>query len=446
MSDEGDLIAHRYRLIERIGGTAATVWRGRDEVLHRTVAIKLLGPPDDRHPAGAELARRAERAAQTAAKLHHPNVVTVHDVVEHDGATVLVMEYVPGRTLAAMLAASGPLWPMDVAGIGAQVAAALAAAHELGILHRDVHPDNVLLAGNGVAKLAGFGLSGVVGDLGVIAPAADFDMYLAPEIAAGGVPTPASDAFSFGVMLYLSVNGKAGPLSELLSRLLSVDPADRPSLAEARDELRALSKGGAAWTRPISMGLAGLAADTAAIPTGTQLMSMTVVPHRGRRRFGWTRATPLRAGLVLLAGLAIVGAVMLSSAANMSGAPAPMSGAAAPPVRSSDAAPTPLALRIFLVSYYSLVPNNLDAAAQLLTPAYQRSTGGFQAFQRFYGTIAAVQVREVVITGPLSATVVLAFTRLNGTTSVERYRFTMVDPAGKLMINSAQLLTVISDG
>ena len=442
MSDEGDLIAHRYRLIERIGGTAATVWRGRDEVLHRTVAIKLLGQAQE------DVARRGERAVRTAAKLHHPNVVTVHDVVEHAGATVLVMEYVPGRTLAAMLAASGPLWPMDVAGIGTQVAAALAAAHELGILHRDVHPDNVLLAGNGVAKLAGFGLSGVVGDLGVIAPAADFAAYLAPELAAGGVPTPASDAFSFGVMLYLAVNGKAGPLSELLSRLLSVDPADRPSLADARDELRALSRGGAAWTRPISMGLAGVGADTAAIPTGTQLMSMTVVPHRPRRRFAWARATPLRAGLVLLAGVAIVAAVMLSSAANMSGAPwpAPVTGTPALPTTATSTPPTPLAVRIFLVSYYSLVTRNLDAAAQLLTPAYQQRTGGFAAYQRFYGTIASVKVQEVDITGPLTATVVLAFTRRNGTTSVERYLFTLVDQAGKLMIDGAQLQTVLSDG
>ncbi|MFC7617501.1 serine/threonine-protein kinase [Actinokineospora soli] len=187
------------------------VWRARDERLERVIAIKQLLIRPGLTPAKTEEARRrAMREARIAARLHHRNAVALLDVAEHDGDPYLVMEFVNARSLSAVIAERGTLPPEQVAAIGSQVAAALAAAHAAGIVHRDVKPGNILLDEQGTVKITDFGISKATGDhtittdTGVLAgtPA-----YLAPELARGQQPTTASDVFSLGSTLYHALEG-----------------------------------------------------------------------------------------------------------------------------------------------------------------------------------------------------------------------------------------------
>ena len=198
----GSVVFDRYRLEERIGaGGMGVVWRATDLLLDQPVALKrvpLAGLEDEQ----AELNReRALREARLAARLrHHRHVVAIYDVRIDDGAVWLVLEYLPSRSLAQILRERGPLDPVQAARIGAQVADALAAAHALGIQHRDVTPGNVLITDDGTAKLTDFGIAHLAGDTrltqsGMISGTV---VYLAPEVARTGKTSPASDVFSWG--------------------------------------------------------------------------------------------------------------------------------------------------------------------------------------------------------------------------------------------------------
>ncbi|MFD4561706.1 serine/threonine-protein kinase, partial [Streptomyces sp. NPDC058469] len=161
MSDEGRLIAGRYRILDRIGrGGMATVWRAHDDLLDRQVAVKKLHSQP--HLDDGELTtlfERARREARSAARISHPNVVVVHDVVDDEGLPTIVMEYVPSTTLADLIKEHGPVPPEEAARIGRGVIAALRAAHRAGVLHRDVKPANVLLAEDGRVVLTDFGIA-----------------------------------------------------------------------------------------------------------------------------------------------------------------------------------------------------------------------------------------------------------------------------------------------
>ncbi|NUS63340.1 MAG: serine/threonine protein kinase [Saccharothrix sp.] len=241
------------------------VWLARDELLDREVAVKQLRWPDlgaDR----VEVARaRAMREARNAARLQHPDAISVFDVVVEDDRPWLVMEYLPSRSLAGLLAERGGLSPDEAARIGGRVASALAAAHAAGIVHRDVKPSNVLIGHDGTVKLTDFGISraagdGTLTDSGMITgtPA-----YLAPEVARGEQPSEASDVFSLGATLYAAIEGKSphgvsdnnfgllyraaagriepptrsGPLTGVLTGLLAADPAERPTAVQAAESL-----------------------------------------------------------------------------------------------------------------------------------------------------------------------------------------------------------------
>ena len=186
------------------------VWRGRDEVLRRTVALKKIGVA----PGGITPdARRAEREAKLAAKLNHPNVVAVYDLVEEtiDGQSHqwLVMEYVEGTDLSELIRRRGRLSPDDVAPILAQVASALAAAHGAGIVHRDVKPSNILVAPDGQVKLSDFGIARTSSDpaLTQTGLVTGSPAYLSPEVASGQQATPASDVWSWGATLFHALEG-----------------------------------------------------------------------------------------------------------------------------------------------------------------------------------------------------------------------------------------------
>ena len=273
MSDEGRLVAGRYRLVSRIGaGAMGVVWRARDERLNRTVAVKKLLlapglPPDE----AEEAVQRCMREGRIAARLHHPNAVTVFDVVDEDGAPCLIMEYVPSVSLAGALGDHGTLAPREVARIGVQVAAALTAAHAAGIVHRDIKPGNILLGDDGVVKITDFGISRATDDVTVTKTGmiAGTPAYLAPEVAIGREPSAASDMFSLGSTLYAASEGeppfglsentlsvlhavaagrinppqRSGPLTGVLHALLLLDPDQRPTASQTRDLLHIVARG-----------------------------------------------------------------------------------------------------------------------------------------------------------------------------------------------------------
>lgn len=267
------LVAGRYRLTDPIGtGAMGVVWRALDIRLQRTVAVKqvLLGP--HLSPAAAKEARmRALREGRIAARLHHPNAITVFDVADEDNQPWLVMEYMDAPSLAVRLAGAGTLPPREVARIGAQAAGALAAAHDAGIVHRDVKPANLLVADNGTVKITDFGISRAVGDVTVTATGllAGTPAYLSPEVARGENPEPPSDVFALGSTLYAAATGRppfgegdnplavlhavaggkvaepegVGELGPVLMRLLEPDSANRPTMREAQRLLTEVAAG-----------------------------------------------------------------------------------------------------------------------------------------------------------------------------------------------------------
>ncbi|RIX28860.1 serine/threonine protein kinase [Amnibacterium setariae] len=246
------------------------VWEARDELLQRTVAVKQLRLIAGFSEEEAELAKqRAMREARITARLHHPHAVPVFDAVEHDGEPCLVMQYVPSEPLSALIRRRAPLPAGEVARIGAEVASALAAAHALGIVHRDVKPGNILIAdADGTALLSDFGISHATGDATLTSTGFvhGTPAYLAPEVARGEDSTPASDVFSLGSTLYAASEGRApfgeepnsiavlhrvasggfqapkesGPLGPLLLQMMASDPADRPTMAQVARRLAAV--------------------------------------------------------------------------------------------------------------------------------------------------------------------------------------------------------------
>jgi serine/threonine protein kinase len=272
MTASPTLVARRYSLREPLGvGGMGRVWRARDEILGRDVAIKEIVLPAEliaeEHDA---VRRRMLREARAAARLSHPNVVRVYDAFEADERPWIVMEYVPSRSLHEVVETDGPLEPQRVAEIGLAVVAALKAAHRAGVQHRDVKPGNVLLANDGRVVLTDFGIATVEGDAAVTRPGLVLGSpeYIAPERARDGVTGPASDLWSLGATLYSAVEGRspykrpsvmetlvalaadepdppqrAGVLQPVLSGLLSKDPAARIGIAETERRLRTAAAG-----------------------------------------------------------------------------------------------------------------------------------------------------------------------------------------------------------
>lgn len=267
------LIAGRYRLLTPLGeGGMGTVWRARDEVLHREVAVKEVRAPHGLAASDVErLYARLEREAWAAARVANRNVVTVYDVATQDGRPWIVMEIVHGISLADLLDAEGPLEPARAAHIGAEVLAALRAAHQAGVLHRDVKPANVLMSNDGRVVLTDFGIATVEGTsaLTMTGEVIGSPEFLAPERALGRTPGPESDLWSLGVLLYAAVEGnspfrhdtplstlraivdeelppprRAGPLAPVIEGLLRKDPAERLSADRAEQDLRLTAAGG----------------------------------------------------------------------------------------------------------------------------------------------------------------------------------------------------------
>ncbi|MEW5625216.1 protein kinase [Streptomyces hydrogenans] len=259
---EGRLIGGRYRLDQRLGsGGMGTVWAGHDLLVRREVAVKEAHTTRD--PVRVE---RVLREARAAARVSHPAVVTVYDVAMEDGHPWIVMERVRGESLADRLDREGALPGPEAARIALSVVEALAAAHERGVLHRDVKPGNVLLAEDGGVVLTDFGIAYIAGEesLTRVGEFVGSLAYTAPERMGGRHPEPASDLWSLGVLLFQMLEGRspfhresmeatvtavvveetpvplrAGSLAPLVMALLAKNPEDRPSSAEVAARLRA---------------------------------------------------------------------------------------------------------------------------------------------------------------------------------------------------------------
>ncbi|GAA4207665.1 hypothetical protein GCM10022252_71660 [Streptosporangium oxazolinicum] len=264
---EGWSLAGRYRLMAGLGrGGMATVWRARDEILHREVAVKEVTIPD--HLTGPErevLLERTMREARLAARLNHPNIAAVYDVLRADDRLWIVMQLVRSRNLAEVVAEEGPLPAPVLARVGLEVLSALEAAHAAGVMHRDVKPANILLTGDGHAILTDFGLATAVDEdvsLTSTGMVVGTPAYIAPERAGGVASSAESDLWSFGATLYAAVEGRsafgrgtalatlaavltadpepfryAGPLAPVIAGLLDKDPARRTDAVRAREQL-----------------------------------------------------------------------------------------------------------------------------------------------------------------------------------------------------------------
>ncbi|MEU5866346.1 serine/threonine-protein kinase [Nonomuraea sp. NPDC047529] len=268
MSDrkqDGRRIAGRYELLEPIGkGGMGIVWRAHDELLDRTVAVKEVRYAAALGDEVQLLNRRTMREARAAARFEHPNVIVVHDVIEEDGRPWIVMQLVQSRSLGAVIKQEGPLSPERVAGIGIAVLDALHRAHESGVLHRDVKPENVLLADDGRVVLTDFGIATLETETQLtVTGLAGTPAFIAPERLKGLPARRESDLWSLGATLYTAVEGRsphergmalatmhavltdepdpathAGPLAAVISGLLVKEPVQRLSYEEAARMLR----------------------------------------------------------------------------------------------------------------------------------------------------------------------------------------------------------------
>lgn len=271
------LMAGRYRLRSKLGGGGmGAVWLAHDTLLDREVAVKQVTSTTGMDEADArEIRGRVLREGRNAAQLSHDHAIAMYDVAVESGEPWLVMEYLPSRSLAEAMSFVDTLPPLEVAQIGAQIAAALTEAHAAGILHRDIKPGNILVAdrGNalGIVKISDFGIARSKADApsGKAGVVTGTPAYFAPEVARGDDPTEASDVFSLGATLYTVVEGQppfgldndpiallhrvaaaeiyrpslSGPLTDTLLHMLEPDPARRPTMAQARDALAAVALG-----------------------------------------------------------------------------------------------------------------------------------------------------------------------------------------------------------
>ncbi|MFI0353215.1 WD40 repeat domain-containing serine/threonine protein kinase [Actinomadura sp. 9N407] len=256
------VVVGRYRLVEVLGeGGMGAAWRARDERMRRDVVLKQLKvPPTLDARRRGQLVARMEREARAAGMLKHPGIVTVYDQFhDQDGLPWIVLEYVHGLSLADLLERDGPQAETEVLRIGAQIAAALAAAHQAGIVHRDIKPANVLVEGERVV-VTDFGIAAVAGDATLTAEGMllGTPAYMAPEQVNDHQATPASDMWSLGATLYAAVEGRrpftatnmgalllavsrgvptqttrAHLLKPILHDLMNPDPGQRPTATQA---------------------------------------------------------------------------------------------------------------------------------------------------------------------------------------------------------------------
>lgn len=443
-----EVIAGRYRVERPIGqGGMGTVWLCTDEVLGRDVAVKQVGLlPGESAP---DLAR-ALREARSSAALNHPHVVAVFDAVEdEDDRLWLVMEHVPGSTLAEIVRAEGRLEPRRVAAIGAQVAGGLAAAHARGTVHRDVKPGNVLVDG-ATAKISDFGIARTEGDAQLTRSGLliGTPLFFSPELARGAEPAASADVWALGATLYAAVEGRlpvedrgnpiatltaiatatvprperAGPLTPVLARMLDPNPSQRCTMAEAAEALGAIADQhrteSLETAEPSGPATVALAAPVAPVTSGAGDVDE-------RRRRPWLLVA-VALVLLLAAGGVALGLVSTqeddpvaggttpspgsssepsgtrspspsaSTSPSTSSAPAePGSSAASSAPSTSGAEAVPVAAEgpeALVGDYYALLPGDTRSAWSMLGDGARADAGGYGSYAGFWDTIDSVAV------------------------------------------------------
>jgi eukaryotic-like serine/threonine-protein kinase len=340
----GDLLGGRYELGRQLGaGGMARVYLAHDRVLDRRVAVKVLSEPYASDP---QFVERFRREASAAAGLNHPNIVAVYDRGEADGSYFIVMEYLAGPDLKQVIRRRAPIGPLEAIDSAQQILAALGAAHRRDLVHRDVKPQNVMVAEDGHLKVTDFGIAraGAEADMTEAGSVIGTAQYLSPEQASGGEVTPASDCYAVGIVLYEMLTGRVPfdggapvavamkqvsdppqppseveptvppALERVVMRALAKRPSERYRTAQdfsrALEEARAEVDGSAGTTRLMPVAGAGegertrvmepVAAATRVGPPPPE------EPPRGRRRW------PLIVGaLVVLAAIAAAAFVLL---------------------------------------------------------------------------------------------------------------------------------------
>jgi eukaryotic-like serine/threonine-protein kinase len=410
------MIAGRYSLDREIGrGGMGAVWLGRDEVLGRQVALKRIGllPGADR----ADLAR-AEREARLSARLNHQHVVSVFDfVADNDSdARWLVMEYVDGITLAQVIRRGGPLAPDVAAPLLRQVADALAAAHAAGILHRDVKPSNILVDRTWQLKLTDFGIARIESDASLTQTGmlTGSPAYLAPEVVTGGRPDQSGDVWSLGATLFYVLSGRppydvgdnvmstlyrivnedpprlpdAGSLAPLLEATLVKEPSQRWSMAQVRDFLSAPPEQDQDATQVLS----AVAAPPVAPAPPPRPVEPVEPPSRRRP-----------STKVLLAGAGVLVALLLAGvlvAVLNNGGSSPKDDTASPPTKqpstqTAAAKPTAAGMESFIRDYVATVSEDPDTSWKMLTPGFQKESGGLDTYRAFWDSATDGRVLDI---------------------------------------------------
>ena len=419
-------VAGRYRLLHEVGrGGMGAVWLAHDELLGRDVALKRLGQFE-----GPQRQARVQREAQLAARLSHPNVVTVFDLAEEGETRWLVMEYVEGTTLSRLAADRGGLPHAEAVAIIRQAAEALRVAHAAGIVHRDVKPSNLIVGTDGTTKLTDFGIARGEADDTLTATGilTGSPAYLAPEVASGGPATPASDVWSLGATVYQSLTGR--PPYDLgenvvagLLRIVQDDPPRLPAGSGALGTVLAatmVKDPERRWTAAQVCAFLDAAPldgpQTAVLPLpppppppalrsgGGATQLLPPVPTGGGARRRPTLLWPVAAALLVL--LLALGAWLLGS----SGGKAPEAGpttrppqpttsapATSPsPTRTASAGgPTAAGMADFVRTYLATVTRDPRAAFAMLTPSFQQRSGGYAGYSEFWAAVRGATPSDV---------------------------------------------------
>jgi serine/threonine protein kinase len=462
------LIAGRYTLGREIGrGGMGAVWLGRDDVLGRDVALKRIGMVPGASSPDLE---RAEREARLAARLNHPHVVAVYDLVDDGTDHWLVMEYVEGVTLSALITRDGALTADEAAPLVRQAADALVAAHAAGIVHRDVKPSNMLVNRDGEVKLSDFGIARAQADASLTQTGlvTGSPAYLAPEVASGSTATEASDVWSLGASLFHALSGHPpydvsdnlmgalyrivheepprlpdpGWLGPVLEHTMTRDPAERWTMAQVRDFL---DQGHDVTIHPAPMVADDGDGTRILLATPQEPMAVPPVqadpalvaspppsPHR-RRWVPW----PWIAAVVALVAVVVIAIAALTSGNGKPTAGGPSSGTSNQSSGSTSTdGPQATAMRNFVTTYLSTVTSDQNASWAMLTPAFQRASGGFGSYQGFWRTISSATPSNVSADpGALTVSYDVAYVKTDNSRTSDQVTLQLVKNGSSYLIS-----------